>query len=56
MPWNPDYKADPIKALVRRYDAAVVAKGERSIFTIKRDKVLTAASRKGDKHGSDTEK
>lgn len=33
---NPrDYIDDPIKALVRKYDHAVVAKGERSIFSVK---------------------
>ena len=38
-----DYADDPFKAMVRKYDHAVVAKGERSIFTVKSEGVFQRA-------------
>lgn len=38
-----DYADDPFKAMARHYDAAVVAKGDTTIFGPHRRPVLTAA-------------
>ena len=38
-----DYADDPMKAMVRKYDRAVTAKGERSIFTVKSEGVFQRA-------------